>query len=582
MIFLHKIDSNILCLSAFGACLLSFLIGTAAVGQQATSSPPDARRWAVQELAFEAARGYDNPYLDVEVTATFSGPDGASATVPGFWDGGRTFTVRFTPTAEGRWTYTLASRPRDPGLSSRGAFEAGDRGGPDHGFLRRDASHPTSFVFDDGTRCFMWGTTYYHLLLNARAGDRWKEAVDGTIRYGMNKIRFSLSPSDSGSKSGGYPTSTPFLDDNRRRLDLDHWRAADEVIRRLNDRGVLADVILFWRKSEDKVTDAMRDQDQRYLRYALARYAAFPNVLWCMVNEWNYSSVPREYWNELGQLVRDEDPWSRDGASPRALSIHQQTRPDWNFDDQDWPSHAIVQLGVRNRGSSTRIGDEWAAAGKAGERFRHGDDWGNQSIVRNWNGRYPIVNDEYGYIGEPQDDSEPKDADGSFKVMTRDKHRRIMWGIAVGGGYASAGDKTNHGDDGSPYFSANWHDAPEYGDIRRLIDFFTRRGLEPWTMAPHNELVRSSGRAHALAEPGNQYVIYAASGGEASLELARGTYRAERFNPRDGTTEDLGRVQGGSRQTFTLPDENDWVIALRVAPGPDSPDGNGRPDPARN
>jgi Domain of unknown function (DUF5060) len=36
-------------------------------------------------------------------------------------------------------------------------------------------------------------------------------------------------------------------------------------------------------------------------------------------------------------------------------------------------------------------------------RFRHGDEWGNHSIVRNWTGKYPVVNDEYGYIGEPQD-----------------------------------------------------------------------------------------------------------------------------------------------------------------------------------
>src|SRR3990172_9609076 len=125
-----------------------------------------------------------------------------------------------------------------------------------------------------------------------------------------------------------------------------------------------------------------------------------------MVNEWNYSEVPQEYWNHLGRLVRKEDPWSRDGEFLRALSIHQQTRPDWNFPDETWPSHAILQLGVRNRGTSVRIGDEWVQAGRGSRRFRHGDEWGNHSITRNWTGQYPVVNDEYGYIGEPQDVSE--------------------------------------------------------------------------------------------------------------------------------------------------------------------------------
>jgi hypothetical protein len=173
------------------------------------------------------------------------------------------------------------------------------------------------------------------------------------------------------------------------------------LLQYLAEQGVLADVIVFPYKQEGSY--GTHAQDERYLRYALARLAAYPNVIWCLVNEWNYSNIPIDYWNRMGRVGRDEDPWSREGAFLRAHSIHQQTRPDWNFTDQTWPSHAIIQLGVRNRGTSARIGDEWANAGKAGQRFRHGDEWGNHSIVRNWTGKYPVVNDEYGYIGEPQD-----------------------------------------------------------------------------------------------------------------------------------------------------------------------------------
>ncbi len=401
---------------------------------------------------------------------------------------------------------------------------------------------------------------YYHLLLNARAGQRWKEAIDGAQKYGMTKARISLAPSSRSDKSGECASSNPFLDKDCSQLDLAHWQAADRAIGYMNDHAFGADLILFWRKSE--TSGAIRAADDRYLRYAIARCAAFPNVMWCVVNEWNYSTIPHGEWNHYGQLVRDEDPWSREGEFLRAHSIHQQTRPDWNFTGETWPSHAILQLGVRNRGASTRIGDEWVASGKCGKRFRHGDEWGNHSIVRNWTGRYQVVNDEYGYIGEPQDDSEPKQPDGSFVRMSRDKHRHVMWGIAVGGGYGAAGDKNDYGSDGRPYVRANWHDTPEYGDIKRLIDFFTRGNIEYWRMAPHNEMVTRGERVYVLAEPGRQYVVYAAAGGEFSLELPGGRFSASRYDPRTGETIRLADVEGPTTASSKLPDFQDCIIQL--------------------
>lgn len=93
----------------------------------------------------------------------------------------------------------------------------------------------------------------------------------------------------------------------------------------------------------------------------------------------------------------------------------------------------------------------------------------------------PVVNDEYGYIGEHDDASEQQPT----KVpLTREKHRNILWGIYVAGGYASAGDKFAYtGPPGMPYFSADWHDTPAYGDMKRLVDFFTIREVTYWTMA---------------------------------------------------------------------------------------------------
>jgi len=174
------------------------------------------------------------------------------------------------------------------------------------------------------------------------------------------------------------------------------------------------------------------------------------------------------------------------------------------------------------------------------------------------------VNDEYGYIGEPHDDSAGgSKRDNKVVRFTRDKHRRTMWGIAVGGGYLSTGDKNDY-PDGRPYFSANWHDTPEYGDVKRLADFFNTGGLEYWKMAPHNELVTCT-RVCLLAEPDRQYVVYVAAGGEFKIKLGPGRYIASRFDPATGEGVSLGTVDGGER-VIPRPAKHEWIVRLARVP----------------
>ena len=199
--------------------------------------------------------------------------------------------------------------------------------------------------------------------------------------------------------------------------------------------------------------------------------------------------------------------------------------------------------------------DEWKNIGKT--RYRNGDEWGNAGILYNMGHNIPVVNDEYGYIGEPEDRSERE-----TQALTREKHRRIMWGIYTAGGYACAGDKYEYPDVGRPYKTGYWRDPEEYGDIKHLIDFFTENGIEYWMMSSQNSLVTSGTRVYVLAEIGRQYVIYAAMGGKFSFDLASGTYMAKSFNPRTGEYRELGEVTGGGSVSFEMPDEDDWVVHL--------------------
>ena len=526
--------------------------------QIAPGEGAQAVQWQVHEIVLSAAQSYQNAYTDVTVTANFSGPNNEQRLVAGFWDSGSRFVVRFTPTTPGDWSYTIESNPADAGLTQTGSFTASPAEASAKGFVRRDPAYPYSFVYDNGDRYFMMGNTYYDMIRTACAGDRWQEGVLQSASYGINKIRIfvhSLGFGQDHVHPDYYPAVFPFIDDNHDQISIDYWRKVDEVMLFLAEHGMVADLILFMKPfvTDDDLAFGTLEQDERYVRYILARYAAFPNVIWCVTNEWEFTGRDEMYWDHIGGIVRNEDPWMEqatpDGTALRALSIHHATGGrnggKFKFFDSDWPVHASVQYGVRN------------------VRFVNGDEWGNYSIVQNHGNAMPVVNDEYGYIGE----DEPL-------VLTREQHRRALWGIVVGGGYASAGDARifEDGPDGGlarVIMTGHWHEAVEYEDIKRVVDFWTTQGIPYWRMMPQNERVQAGANVYVLgtaadAADTREYVAYAAAGGEFTLTLPKGTYTVSRFDPRTGESAALEDVTGGNA-SFALPDTQDWVLRLTQA-----------------
>ena len=80
-----------------------------------------------------------------------------------------------------------------------------------------------------------------------------------------------------------------------------------------------------------------------------------------------------------------------------------------------------------------------------------------------------------------------------------------------------------------------WHDSARralpallnfslYQDVKHLVDFFTNPGIAYWKMHRANHLIKGGERVYALAEPGKQYIFYAAIGGQFVAELPKGKY----------------------------------------------------------
>ncbi len=243
------------------------------------------------------------------------------------------------------------------------------------------------------------------------------------------------------------------------------------MVQYMDSKGLVADFIVTtpYRSNRQYGTDTQND---RFIEYMAARYAAYPNVTWCMANEWESSSwyagtniQNQADFNRMGALLRSSDPWISNGTALRPLSIHNQNI-SFQYFDAAWPTYAIIQY---HSGSLTQ------------------DVTGNDGIIHNEGHNMPVVNDEYQYIGQ----------------LTHIQNRWGMWSIAVAGGYSSTADFREHPNGmGIPESTGDWIYQPEYGDIKHMVDFFTTKGIEYWKMTSHNELESGSSRDYLLAEPG--------------------------------------------------------------------------------
>jgi hypothetical protein len=70
-----------------------------------------AEQWGVTELTIDGP-SHGNPFVDVELSAEFTGEDARHLTVGGFYDGEGTYRVRFQAPSAGTWTYVTTSNAR--------------------------------------------------------------------------------------------------------------------------------------------------------------------------------------------------------------------------------------------------------------------------------------------------------------------------------------------------------------------------------------------------------------------------------------------------------------------------------------
>ncbi|MBT8226092.1 MAG: DUF5060 domain-containing protein [Dactylosporangium sp.] len=351
----------------------------------------NAVRWQPYEVMLHGPTA-GNPFVEVALRAEFRTGE-RTLTAHGFYDGDGVYRVRIMPDEQGRWTFrTISGMPSLDGRT--GAFDCLPAGADDHGSVRVcDQFH---FQHADATRYLPVGTTMYAWTHQpVELEEQTLATLAGTP---FNKVRMCVFPK-SYRYNTNEPVRYPFEDGDVLRPNPEFFRHLERRVGELGALGIEADVILFHPYDRWGYAAMGAAADDRYIRYVVARLAAFPNVWWSMANEYDLVTAKSdEDWNRLAELVRSTDPHGH------LLSIHNWTR-FWD-NGAPWVTHASMQR-VDVYRTTENVG-VWRA------------EWGK-----------PVVVDECGYEG---------DIEQGWGNLNAQELVRRCWEGTVRGGYVGHGE----------------------------------------------------------------------------------------------------------------------------------------------
>ncbi len=310
-----------------------------AVFAAAQTAPQAVERWSVFEITLRGPES-GNPFIDVQLSAVFQ-HEHRAVTVTGFYDGAGVYRIRFMPDADGAWTYSTSSNT--PGLNAKtGAFNV-TRPSPDnHGPVT--VRHTYHFGYADGTPYYPFGTTAYAW---AHQGDELESQTLATLRAApFNKMRMCVFPKDyvynqNEPKFYPFPRDASGVNDYTR-FNPEFFRHFEGLVRKLMDQGIEADLILFHPYDRWGYAKMPADVDDRYLRYTIARLAAFRNVWWSMANEWDFMKEKKlSDWDRFFRLTQESDPYQHLRSIHNGAILYDHSKP--------WVTHASIQHDDFNR-----------------------------------------------------------------------------------------------------------------------------------------------------------------------------------------------------------------------------------------
>ena len=323
-----------------------------------------AQPWREVEFALTATEDHANPYTDVEVWVDFVHDSGLALRRPAFWDGGRTWRVRFAAPLPGTWRWRGDG---SAGVSeARGEVtvaEAQPSGNAfyDHGFWRMSPGG-RNLMHADGTPAILVGDTAWALPFRATeeqvrvyAADRAGKGFNAALLMAVQPDMNAEGPRDRTADLGFDVAFEDLTQGRLERIRPDYFAVLDRLLDILVAHQivpVLTPVFLgFGWKGLDVAGPVVPPSDYaRFCRYLVARYGARPLIY--LVGADGVGDEPQVAAG--GAEVHEWDAYGQPTGihyRPHGVNNH--------FQDADWLDFQSCQTGHEAEHVQERVADMW-------------------------------------------------------------------------------------------------------------------------------------------------------------------------------------------------------------------------------
>jgi hypothetical protein len=544
--------------------LLTSLRLTAAQASNFTTDTQTALIFGTHEITFTGNGSVDNPFA-TEATVTFIPSSGSAnaKTVDMFYDGGDTWRARTYINEVGQWSWVSQSGD-DPGLDGNsGSFTAS--ASDLRGILRPHPTNPTQWATENGQGFLNINDTAYRLFDSAET--YWQDYIRDNATMGITSVRSGgLGGWSWGSEMEA--NNYPWDENDLTRFDLAKFQTTDTRLQWMLDNypNMYVQMILFGNISfqTDEVGMAWKnlppDVRTNTMRYMIARWAAYPQLFWLVVNDMPCDvSFPnnRAFAREVGNYFAVHDPWNHLLSSGPARNMpFCFTDPE----DAEWVSYIHLE-------GAYELGAEWIR------------DYASMNV--------------HVFLGE---DYYEQDHPAGFPSHPEYFQRWLFWSWLLAGGSANYGGRypvihPYSRTDQLPFSfnNRNWGRLEGLDSVPYIASYFQDRNIDLTYFQSDDNLVRDLDDRNDFRRPKltrrafDEFIVYHPNAKTAgrlaevdhaltvrlSLDLSQvdGLFSVEWYRPADGVSEVGGQVQGGEMMEFTAPWQGYDVVLRLVREG---------------
>jgi len=544
-------------------CLLGLLCASIST---AAADIPKVGLYKVFETQIENTRAYANKFADVNLKVTYTAPSGRQRDFWGFFDGngsgqgdlatGHVWKLRFMPNELGTWTYTYQWSDNTPG--GQGVFSC-IKEGAGKGVLQAYKENPHWFAYN-GTEP-VWLKSYYETGHGVIAQDfDWvvENVYSRFLEHGYNHLQVNWLLSLccfkqyylDGPEPGTFDLALYDEGKASSTMKLNVWHLMEKHLGFLNDQNIGVHMFLGFdgSRNDGPAWEKLSDSEKEfYVRYVVARIGPYANIAgWNFV--WEVDGDRETHELGLARLLRKYD-----------IFEHLRTYEDESPRDNEYDRPEYTFAAVENH--------EIAAFTKSLERTYWKEPWTHHMAVIQGYQEKPVYMSEGNALWRRYWHEKAG--------ATQDHLRRAAWACAVGGasfnwnGHLKEYELYADGPTGLPFNEANSYTASEkYVDIVAQV---MNNEVAFYRMTPHDELLRQHDamRVWALAQTGQQYLVFASHGEPFVLRLAQGVYPNNVWiDTKTGHKTPVEPIHVQTKDTpvsFAPPSrDTDWVLILRT------------------